>query len=358
MKFFADPFDRANETWNLEKLYRDLAEAKRQYCGKLKKLTPVEMACLRGLLCGFSPPEIAAELNREPRGLRVDLSRGLYRYVEVLTQREANQLKDWRDVADWLSAYQTHSPIADDSAIKIVDIALGGSSQIPVLDVKVRNVGQQVAFLKKAKFKFYKTWFLYSWIPVVEKLAMMREEAAPKSEAYAPPAARSRAVEPSFDYEVDLNIIDFELLELQCEQPAQTKIAPPNSGRVTEEFNISQCVGCNDVDRFTLSLIFPPEIPQTCDFGFLTHVYHLRLEIIYDEDDKVAESQNLILGIEADSCLPLRDRCFFYTPNQRNTNNLQHYSAQNQITLEEIAKIKGLQNRILQQIYRHPSLPE
>ncbi|MDY6785641.1 MAG: hypothetical protein SW833_24340 [Cyanobacteriota bacterium] len=51
MSFFTEPFTQTKETWNLEQLYRDLTQAKHQYCGKRKKLTPLEMSYLRGLLC-------------------------------------------------------------------------------------------------------------------------------------------------------------------------------------------------------------------------------------------------------------------------------------------------------------------
>ena len=82
----AKKFTEANECWNLEKVYRDIADAKQQERRRqCKQLTPTEKACLRGLLSGYSPSEIATELNREPGGLRVELCRGLYRYIETVT---------------------------------------------------------------------------------------------------------------------------------------------------------------------------------------------------------------------------------------------------------------------------------
>lgn len=97
-----EKFIMAIAYWHLEMLYVDIEFAKQQvYPDKRKNLTAIEQACLRGLLCRYSPSEIAHELYREPRGLRVDLSRGLYRYIEVLTNQ---QLKDWRDVSRVLAA--------------------------------------------------------------------------------------------------------------------------------------------------------------------------------------------------------------------------------------------------------------
>jgi WD40 repeat protein len=100
---FSEKFRSASDRWNLERLYQDLTLAKhRQGLRRRKFLTPSEKACLRGLLCGLSPTQIAKELCREPTGLRVDLSRGLYRYIETLTN---SSLKDWRHAATLLTKY-------------------------------------------------------------------------------------------------------------------------------------------------------------------------------------------------------------------------------------------------------------
>ncbi|MBW4676920.1 MAG: hypothetical protein KME52_23770 [Desmonostoc geniculatum HA4340-LM1] len=200
------PFTQAENDWNLASLYQDLASAKQQISGKSKQLTPLEITCLKGLLCGYSPSEIAAAINREVRGLRVDLSRGLYRYIEVLTKRPSNTLKDWREVTDWLAKanYKTsfsHLSLANnDSLIKIVDISLEGSVNSCVIDLKVRNIGNQVAFLKNAKFLFHNIWVLKSWVlPRLEISEQLAYAPAPAMEMQ-----RSRTVPPSCDYQVSL----------------------------------------------------------------------------------------------------------------------------------------------------------
>ena len=76
-------FSEAEETWNLQQLYSDLTTAKQRYrASNRQRLTRTEKTHLRGLLCGYSPSEIAKELHRDCGGLRVDWSRGLYRYIE------------------------------------------------------------------------------------------------------------------------------------------------------------------------------------------------------------------------------------------------------------------------------------
>jgi NB-ARC domain len=98
----SDQFPEAASSWSLPQLYTDLTAAKRQYTGIQKQqLTLLEQAYLRGILCGQSPPKIATALQRDIRGLRVDLSRGLYRYIETLTLRHP---QDWKEIPVILEA--------------------------------------------------------------------------------------------------------------------------------------------------------------------------------------------------------------------------------------------------------------
>lgn len=89
-------FAEAAELWNLERLYTDLGSAKG------KGLTPVEKQYLRGLLCGYSPNEIAERCHVASDTVRNYLSKGLYRYIEEFLMRNAEQqarVKDWSRVA-------------------------------------------------------------------------------------------------------------------------------------------------------------------------------------------------------------------------------------------------------------------
>ncbi|WP_017716775.1 NB-ARC domain-containing protein [Kamptonema formosum] len=101
----SEDFAGAANDWDLERLYEKLARAKKEWASHTRAgLTPTEKLHLRGLLCGCSPAEIAEKLPKDRRGLEANLSRGLYRYVEILTGREPNTLSNWRDVIDWLDA--------------------------------------------------------------------------------------------------------------------------------------------------------------------------------------------------------------------------------------------------------------
>ena len=96
-----EDFIEAKNNWDLEKLYIDLASAKG------KALTPVEKKFLRGLLCGFSPAEIANKVykTRSSSTVRVYLSNGLYKYIEEMLSKQAQEsikVKNWSRVIQLL----------------------------------------------------------------------------------------------------------------------------------------------------------------------------------------------------------------------------------------------------------------
>lgn len=355
-----EPFPQSEQDWDLAKLYEDLASVKQQL-GKRSKLTTLEMACLRGLLCGCSPPEMAAKLNREPRGLRVDLSRGLYRYVEILTDRPINSLKDWRDVTDWLEAAQYKKsvypipPIVQDSLIKIVDIVLR-QKDLPIIDIKVRNVGRKVAFLKKIKFSFHQAWTLQGLV--------FRELQKPRAMAPGTPPSmqselglelaeenfvKSRAVEPSFDYEFSM-----PKAETYREKFIQTVFQThPNSDPYLEEFNISQCVAGNDVDRFTLTLTLPQPNLEEDSHSYQSNIYHFQLELVYNEDNQTVQSLPLVFWLEPNS--PLGKVRYYFEEDCAYAHNplpafVQGYSQHNKTVLREVAQIPGIKNGSLSQL--------
>ncbi|WP_413175496.1 NB-ARC domain-containing protein [Anabaena azotica] len=96
-----EEFLEAQKNWNLDKLYVDLASAKR------KALTPVEKKLLRGLLCGCSPAEIAKKVYQSSSSstVRVYLSNGLYKYIEDMLSNQAGcliKVKNWSHVTHLL----------------------------------------------------------------------------------------------------------------------------------------------------------------------------------------------------------------------------------------------------------------
>ncbi len=117
-----EQFILAANDWDLERLYKDLADAKLKVAPHKRELTEVEKLHLRGLLCACSPSDIAKKLHREKRGLRADLSSTVYLYVKQLTQGKVNiRLNNWRNIPDWLqlAGYKTRSSNLDENEAEI-----------------------------------------------------------------------------------------------------------------------------------------------------------------------------------------------------------------------------------------------
>ncbi|MEB3883203.1 helix-turn-helix domain-containing protein [Lyngbya sp. CCY1209] len=104
-------FSQAAQHWDLETLYADLASAKG------KRLTPVEKLHLRGLLCSYSPSEIAEQLGKNVNGVETDLCASIYRYVKSLVNKCNEKVENWRNIAEWLeeAGYKTQSSATVDA---------------------------------------------------------------------------------------------------------------------------------------------------------------------------------------------------------------------------------------------------
>ncbi|MEG4628026.1 helix-turn-helix domain-containing protein [Microcoleus sp. w1-18aA5] len=100
-----DRFVEAESRWDLKTLYSDLAAVKG------KPLTPVEKLHLQGLLCGYSPAEIAEKLKKNPKGVETDLCASIYKYVKAFVGKGIEKIENWRNIAEWLedAGYKTQS---------------------------------------------------------------------------------------------------------------------------------------------------------------------------------------------------------------------------------------------------------
>ncbi|WP_069471506.1 helix-turn-helix transcriptional regulator [Candidatus Marithrix sp. Canyon 246] len=91
-----EQFVEAENAWDLERLYTDLAEAKG------RTLSPTEKLYLRGLLSGHSPAEIAEKCHKSAGGVKVYLSSTVYQYVKMLANKENEKLENWTNIRKWL----------------------------------------------------------------------------------------------------------------------------------------------------------------------------------------------------------------------------------------------------------------
>jgi hypothetical protein len=79
-------FPEAQYYWDLEKIYDRFSQVKQEIAPNSRKgLNPTERLYLRGLLCGYTPTEIARNLVKSPKGVEVYLCKTLYRYFKKIT---------------------------------------------------------------------------------------------------------------------------------------------------------------------------------------------------------------------------------------------------------------------------------
>ncbi|GDZ93228.1 hypothetical protein PA905_10630 [Planktothrix agardhii CCAP 1459/11A] len=134
-------FNQAALHWDLETLYTDLASAKG------RRLTPMEKLHLRGLLCGFSPTEIAEQLGKNVKGVKTDLCVTLYRYVKSLVDKLDARIESWREVTEWLeeAGYKLQTPpqipldslLTEKSIINISNIHIDKNQLVVAFNLKI-----------------------------------------------------------------------------------------------------------------------------------------------------------------------------------------------------------------------------
>ncbi|CAD5961441.1 helix-turn-helix transcriptional regulator [Planktothrix agardhii] len=134
-------FNQAALHWDLDTLYTDLASAKG------KRLTPMEKLHLRGLLCGFSPAEIAEQLGKNVKGVKTDLCVTLYRYVKSLVYKLDVRIESWREVTEWLeeAGYKRQTPpeipvdslLTEKSVVNISNIHIDKNQLVIAFNLKI-----------------------------------------------------------------------------------------------------------------------------------------------------------------------------------------------------------------------------
>jgi hypothetical protein len=123
-KHTQEQFLEAEKDWDLERLYNDLSSAKG------KHLTRIEKLHLRGLLCGYSPADIAEMLHIDVRGLEVNLCNKLYQYVKKTVERENERIENWRNISQWLAEkgyraqHTSHSNNPVDTTVHIENLSI------------------------------------------------------------------------------------------------------------------------------------------------------------------------------------------------------------------------------------------
>ncbi|MBD2181371.1 helix-turn-helix transcriptional regulator [Aerosakkonema funiforme] len=150
-----EQFTEAANHWDLETLYTDLASAKG------KRLTSVEKLHLRGLLCGYSPAEIAQILHKSIKGVESEVCTTLYPYVKNLVGKCNEKVENWRNICEWLeeAGYKSNlytqqliNPIPVDILGKIANIKI--EKDKITIEIDLRQTNAQSSELPKQNLNF------------------------------------------------------------------------------------------------------------------------------------------------------------------------------------------------------------
>jgi len=150
-----EQFTEAVNHWDLETLYADLASAKG------KRLTPVEKLHLRGLLCGYSPAEIAQILHKSIKGVESEVCTTLYPYVKNLVGKCNEKVENWRNICEWLDEAGYKCQLHSQQLINPIPVdILGQIANIKVekdkitIEIDLRQTNTTSSELPKQNFNF------------------------------------------------------------------------------------------------------------------------------------------------------------------------------------------------------------
>jgi hypothetical protein len=137
-------------------------------------------------------------------------------------------------------------PSSTGAELRLVDVLINKPGKFPEIEIKVRNIGDQVAFLKKAEFIVLGQWNIFP-----------------------NPYARPTIVPISYTYDVEI----------------------PIQGTAT--VNISQAIEPNSVDRFSFRLVSRGDFyPYVGLF-----LYLIRIKLIYNEDNRELITPPILMHI-------------------------------------------------------------
>lgn len=112
----AETFDQAAMIWDLNRLYVDLGTVKGL------PLTAEDRVNLRGILCGYSPAQLAEKRLKSRSSLESDLYDTIYPYVKSLVKKSGQKVRNWKQLAEWL----------DEAGYKKVATTSKGGLAIPI----------------------------------------------------------------------------------------------------------------------------------------------------------------------------------------------------------------------------------
>lgn len=226
-------------------------------------------------------------------------------HLNSYTQKEIFYRDSLRNLIPAYDSIKEKEPIINsiikDSKLKLVDLKFNepeGNQKKIVIDIKLRNIGEKVAFIKKAKFYVKNIW-----------------ELSPLSEPLGP-------YEISYIYDVFLPILT----------------TPYNIST-----NLSQEIKSNEVDRFTISLGNDAFIKK---YLYRDLIFLMSLELIYNENNKLIKSQDFVVSTGRSPQVKSQElyqnlASYYFVSNYSGS---EHLVSMNKKKMEDLIKLKTIKN--------------
>lgn len=193
-----------------------------------------------------------------------------------------------------ISTFRLHNPYSD-SEVKIVDISVSEDILLPVIDIKLRNTGQAVAYINKMEI-IMKDFTILNNIYGEDKINSLNSK---------------------IEYEglYDIMLTSDEL----------------------QSYSLSQKIPGNDVDRFALTVYTADEIQER------STICTFKIKLYYNEDNQCIESDYITLVTDY--------RGSFYYKKYSDYAN-KEFSIQNYNNLSRINKYKSVKSDEFQKLYK------
>jgi hypothetical protein len=214
---------------------------------------------------GWYERKTATERGAIQNGIIVGVIGAVSIFVVAIAQGEIIDFQDVLHLGDQADNGAPRAAVAPTPAtpqnrrsngLEVVEFSANDAvvDQRPVLDIKLRNVSPEVAFIKRVEIQVDRIWEVV-W-----------------------PVGCGPGVAPSGTYDLQLRL---------------------SGAPYTAPVEVSQGVPANGVDRFTL--VLETDVQPTCAEEF---VFLASASIVYDEDDKRVTSRPLLFSIGAQPKLP------------------------------------------------------
>ncbi len=135
-------FAQAGQNWNLPVIYEQVEAAKQELFGE-KQLTALQKTILRGLLCDYSPEQIAIVLPQGMHQSLVNITWNLHKCVKYLVGIESKTVESYRDIPRWLAIAGFKTQAGLDQPTVFQTTALQNLNNQPTITLKTNSINRE-----------------------------------------------------------------------------------------------------------------------------------------------------------------------------------------------------------------------